>query len=85
MTVSIESAIISLDCKLYRMPVVPIEIASDTPMVLNCIGCNPASATPFFTTFDKSSRCMLHGLPLYQTDEMPTCGLCMSDSDMPVA
>ena len=34
-TVSMESAMISLDCKEYFIPSVPIEIPSLTPMVLN--------------------------------------------------
>ncbi|KAG9792242.1 hypothetical protein KCU88_g816, partial [Aureobasidium melanogenum] len=84
-TVSIESAIISRDCRLYRIPVVPIEIASDTPIVLNCIGTIPESATPFFTMFDRSIKCLLHGLPLYHTDDIPTCALFMSASFSPTA
>ena len=28
---------------------------------------------------------MLHGLPEYQTEEMPTCALSMSDGSKPVA
>src|SRR2546421_1842840 len=85
MTVSIESAMISLDCKLYRIPVVPIEMPSETPMVLNCMGTRPAWETDSLTTLESCSRCMLQGLPLYQTDEMPIWGLFMSDSDRPVA
>jgi len=51
-TVSIESAIISLEGKEYRIPGVPIEIPSLTPMVLKI---NPVALfdkTPFFTYFD---------------------------------
>jgi len=43
MTVSIESAIRSRDCNEKLMPSVPIEIPSDTPIVLNRIPTNPAA------------------------------------------
>src|SRR2546423_4688035 len=84
-TVSIESAIRSLDCRLYRIPVVPIEMASETPIVLNCIGASPACETPSLTTLESFMRCMLQGFPLYQTDDIPTCGLSMLDSGRPLA
>ena len=45
-TVSIESAITSRDTSEYFMPSVPIEIASDTVMVLKMIGLPPAPDTP---------------------------------------
>jgi hypothetical protein len=54
-------------------------------MVLNCIPSRPALSTPSFTLWFRSIRCMLHGLPEYQTDEMPTWALFMSVSLMPVA
>ena len=67
------------------MPVVPIEMPSLTPMVLKRMPTRPAAVTPSLTALARSSRCMLHGLPSYQTLEMPTCGLAMSASVMPVA
>src|SRR5271170_2586493 len=85
MTVSIESAIRSLDCRLYLIPVVPMLIPSDTPIVLNCMGTSPASATPFLTRLERSIRCMLQGFPDHQMEEMPTCALDMSASERPVA
>ena len=45
-TASIESAIISLDTNEYLIPGVPIEIPSDTVMVLNMIPFAPDSSTP---------------------------------------
>ena len=33
----------------------------------------PASSTPALTSAARSSKCMLHGFPSYQTDDMPTC------------
>ena len=67
------------------MPFVPMEIPSLTPMVLNCIPSRPALSTPSFTLWFRSIRCMLHGLPEYHTELMPTCALFMSASLIPVA
>ena len=64
---------------------VPIEIASDTPMVLKRIPCSPASVTPALTCPARSSRCMLHGLPSHHTLAIPICALCISAAVMPVA
>ena len=36
-------------------------------MVLNRMPTSPASTTPFFTSSARSFRCMLQGLPSYQT------------------
>ena len=49
MTVSIESAIKSRLCKEYDMPSVPIEIPSETPIVLNLMPTRPESTTPCLT------------------------------------
>ena len=67
------------------MPVVPMDIPSDTPMVLKRRPTHPESTTPRLTSSERSRRCMLHGLPSYHTEHMPTCALDMSDSVMPVA
>ncbi len=58
---------------------------SETPMVLKRMGTRPALATLSRTTLERSSRCMLQGLPSYQTDEMPIWALDMSSSLRPVA
>src|SRR5476649_443264 len=84
-TVSIESAIRSRDWSEKLMPSVPIEMPSLTPIVLKRMPTMPAAATPSFTFSASASRCMLQGLPSYHTLAMPTCGFCMSASDMPVA
>ena len=76
MTVSMESAMRSRDCSEKLMPSVPIEMPSLTPMVLKRMPTRPAAATPSLTFSASVSRCMLHGLPSYQTLAMPTCGLC---------
>src|SRR5271154_6854978 len=67
------------------MPVVPIDMPSETPIVLNCMGASPALETLSLTMLESDMRCILHGLPLYQTDDMPIWGLFRSASDMPVA
>ncbi len=41
------------------MPLVPIEMPSLTPIVLNRIPTMPAACTPFFTSLASSCRCML--------------------------
>src|SRR4051812_4626275 len=85
MTVSIESAIRSRDCSEKLIPSVPIEMPSDTPTVLNRIPTIPAATTPSFTRFPRSARCMLQGLPSYQTEQMPTWGFLRSSNVSPVA
>ena len=83
MTVSMLSAIRSLDSRLKDMPRVPIEIASLTPIVLNLKPTMPASRTPSFTASESLRRCMLQGLPSYQTDDIPTWGFDSSSSERP--
>ena len=67
------------------MPSVPMEIPSETPMVLKRKPIRSAAWTPRFTCSESSSRCMLHGLPSNQQDPMPTWALSMSCSLRPVA
>ena len=83
-TVSIESAIRSRDCSEYDMPSVPIDIPSETPMVLNRSPTAPAPSTLSRTFAARSFRCILQVLPSHQTEAMPTCGFFMSASVMPV-
>jgi hypothetical protein len=64
---------------------VPMEIPSDIPTVLNRRPTHPESTTPRLTSSERSSRCMLQGLPSNHTEHIPTCALDMSDSVMPVA
>ena len=85
MTVSTESAIRSRDCREKPMPSVPIEMPSETPMVLNRIGMRSACWTPVLTWSARSPRCMLQGLPSYQQAAMPTWPLFMSSGVSPVA
>lgn len=83
MTVSMLSAIKSLLCKLKHIPLVPMDMASLTPIVLNLNPTIPASSTPRFTASDSLSRCMLHVFPSYHTDDIPTWGFDISASDSP--
>ena len=85
MTVSMESAIRSLDWSEKDMPSVPIDIPSETPMVLKRIPTRPASVTPTLVSAASSSRCMLQGLPSYHIDAIPTWALDMSSEVRPVA
>src|SRR2546422_10968419 len=62
-----------------------MEMPSETPMVLNRIPIAPVRVTPSLTRSPSWLRCMLQGLPSYQTDPMPTCGLLRSSIDRPVA
>jgi len=84
-TVSMESAIRSRDCNENPIPGVPMEMPSDTPMVLNRMPTRPASVTPCLTRAARSLRCMLQELPSYQLAAMPTWALSMSASVRPVA
>jgi hypothetical protein len=66
------------------MPLVPIEMPSLTPIVLNRMPTMPAALTPSFTRVANSPKCMLQVLPSYHMAAMPTCGFCMSASVRPV-
>ena len=66
------SAIRSRDWSENDIPSVPIEIPSLTPIVLNRIPSIPAATTPSLTLSASLLRCMLQGLPSYQTLEIPT-------------
>jgi len=66
------------------MPSVPMEMPSETPMVLKRMPTMPASATPSLTRAPSSFRCMLQVLPSHQTLAMPICGLSMSSGVSPV-
>ncbi len=67
------------------MPSVPMDMPSETPMVLNRIPTRSASSTPRFTWSARSPRCMLHGLPSYQHEAMPTWAFSRSSAVRPVA
>jgi len=74
-TVSIESAMTSRETSEYFMPSVPIEMPSDTVMVLKMIALPPASFAPFSDSSASWSMCMLHGVTMPQVEAMPMMGL----------
>ena len=61
-TVSIESAITSLETKEYFMPSVPIEIPSEIVIVLNITGFRLFDLTPVLTASANLLICELHGV-----------------------
>src|SRR6516162_2602064 len=67
------------------MPGVPIEMPSDTVMVLNSTLLPPAASTPAHVSRASSPMCMLQGVTLPQVDATPICGLAKSASPKPVA
>ena len=67
------------------MPSVPMDMPSETPMVWKRMPTMPACSTASCTSSPSLSRCMLQGLPSYQTAPMPTWGLFMSSGWRPVA
>ena len=67
------------------MPGVPIEMPSDTVMVLKVTALAPCASTPAAAKRASSSMCMLQGVRLLQVEAMPTCGFSKSASLNPTA
>ena len=67
------------------MPGVPIEMPSDTVIVLNKTPFAPAASAPWAASRARPSMCMLHGVTMLQVDAMPICGLLKSSSLKPTA
>ena len=67
------------------MPSWPIEMPSETEIVLNFIGKPPASNTPSLAASDNRSSDRLHGVISFHDDATPICGLAKSSSPMPTA
>ena len=84
-TASMESAIISRDTSEYFIPSVPIEMPSDTVMVLNTTALPLASSAPAAAFCASWSMCILHGVTRLQVEAMPICGLRKSPSSNPSA
>src|SRR5581483_3172130 len=72
---SIESAITSLLTRDAFMPSCPIAIPSDTAIVVNSLGVQPASLTPRFALCASWPKCMLHGGGALHVEDTPTSGL----------
>jgi hypothetical protein len=56
------------------MPGVPMEMPSDTVMVLNSTLLPPAASTPAHASRANSPMCMLQGVTLPQVEATPICG-----------
>ena len=67
------------------MPGVPMEIPSDTVMVLKVMALAPARSAPAATRRASSSMCILHGVKLLHVEATPTWGLSKSASTKPTA
>src|SRR5450755_3908432 len=84
-TVSMESAITSLDTSEYFMPCVPMEMPSEIVMVLKMRGLLPALATPSAAAMASWSMCALQGVTWLQVDATPICDLAKSPRSNPTA
>ena len=68
-----------------RMPSWPIEMPSDTAMVVNSRGNPPAASTPCLDRLARRSSGRLQGVTSFQEEATPTWGLAQSSSPMPTA
>ena len=68
-----------------RMPSWPMEMPSDTAMVVNSIGKPPAARTPSLARLARRSSGMLQGVTSFHDDATATWGLSQSSSVMPMA
>ena len=68
-----------------RMPSWPIEMPSDTAIVVNSIGKPPASRTPTFERLASRSRGRLQGVTSFHDDATATWGFTQSSSVIPIA
>jgi len=66
------------------MPDVPIDVPSETAIVLNSIGVPPAARTPRFTSWARSRWLRLQGIVSIQVVATPMIGLARSSSVNPV-
>ena len=73
-TVSIESAITSLETNENFIPCVPIDIPSDTVIVLKRTPLHPDASIELSTRSANSLICILQGVTFDQVDAMPTSG-----------
>src|SRR4028119_1399753 len=84
-TVSIESAITSLDTREYFIPSVPIEIPSLIVIVPNTCGMAPASLALAIARKARSFNPILQGVIVLYPLAIPTIGLVKSPSPKPTA
>ena len=84
-TVSTESAMTSRDTSDACIPSCPIEMPSDTAMVVNSIGNPPAARTPSFARLARRPSGMLQGVTSFQLLATATWAFSQSSSPMPIA
>jgi len=84
-TVSIESAMTSLDTSEYFIPSVPIEIPSEMVMVLKITAFPPAASAPPAASRASLSICMLHGVTMLHVEAIPICDFLKSRLVNPTA
>src|SRR5437868_8124433 len=82
---STESAMISREESEARMPSVPIEMPSDTAMVVNSSGKPPATRTPSLAALARRDNGRLQGVTSFQEEAMPTWERPQSPSPIPTA
>ncbi len=70
-TVSMESAMTSRETSEYFIPSVPMEMPSETVMVLKMIALPPAASAPPAASRARRSICMLQGVTMLQVEAMP--------------
>ena len=67
------------------MPSVPMEMPSDTAMVVNSSGNPPAARTPSLAALASRARGRLQGVTSFQDEAMPTWDRPQSPSPIPTA
>ena len=70
----------SLETREYFMPSVPIEIPSETVIVLNVTALHPELLTESSTISAREFRCILHGVTLAPSEAIPTIDFSKSSS-----
>lgn len=84
-TVSMESAITSLETSEYFMPSVPMDMPSDMVIVLYMTPFPLAASTAELTLSASLLMCILQGVTMLQVEAIPTCGFLKSASLNPTA
>ena len=84
-TVSMESAMTSRETSEYFMPSVPIEMPSETVIVLKMSALPPAAFAPLAASRARTSMWMLQGVTWLQVEAMPICESAKSSFAKPTA
>src|ERR1700722_634226 len=84
-TVSMESAMTSRETSEYFMPSEPIEMPSETVMVLKMMALAPARFAPASASMANWSMWALQGVTMLQVEAMPMIGFLKSSALKPTA